>query len=144
MQNYTGHGWEGSNYPAVKNLSVVEIAKLIRAELKYKFPQYKFSVSSELFAGGCAINAYIKGGLDSSIFTPEFKDWLKNDGHNPLPRGHHEYNEKTLALIKTIEAIVNKYNYDDSDSQIDYFSTNFYSHVGIHWEYNSELREELK
>jgi len=34
--NYTGHGWEGDRYDS--NLSLKEIAKILRTEFKAEFP----------------------------------------------------------------------------------------------------------
>ena len=41
-QFYTMNGWEGSRYDG--NLSLKEIAKIVRAYVKEKYPLYKFSV----------------------------------------------------------------------------------------------------
>lgn len=43
---YTANGWAGSKYEEVKDLTTVEIAKLIRKDLKAEFPECKFSVTS--------------------------------------------------------------------------------------------------
>lgn len=43
---YTANGWAGSKYEEVKNLTTVEITKLIRKDLKAEFPECKFSVTS--------------------------------------------------------------------------------------------------
>lgn len=43
---YTANGWAGSKYEEVRNLTTVEIAKLIRKDLKAEFPECKFSVTS--------------------------------------------------------------------------------------------------
>ena len=39
--------------------------------------------------------------------------------------------EKAKDVISKALKIINAYNFDDSDSQIDYFHTNFYSHFSI-------------
>lgn len=44
---YTSNGWKGSKYDETRHLSVVEIAKLIRKDLKAEFPECKFSVTKE-------------------------------------------------------------------------------------------------
>lgn len=44
---YTQNGWKGSKYDETSHLSVVEIAKLIRKDLKAEFPECKFSVTTE-------------------------------------------------------------------------------------------------
>ena len=44
---YTQNGWKGSKYDETRHLSVVEVAKLIRKDLKAEFPECKFSVTTE-------------------------------------------------------------------------------------------------
>lgn len=39
--------------------------------------------------------------------------------------------EEAKEVIKKALNIINSYNFDDSDSQIDYFHTNFYTHMSI-------------
>lgn len=58
MKNsYSGYGWKGCN--SDKHLSMVEIAKMIKKELKRKFPTATFSVTTE---GNCyysGLNIYL-------------------------------------------------------------------------------------
>ena len=44
---YTQNGWKGEKYSETANLSVKEVAKLIRNDLKSEFPECKFSVTTE-------------------------------------------------------------------------------------------------
>jgi hypothetical protein len=46
----------------MKHYSVVETAKLIRQELKQRFPNYKFSVKSSSYSGGASISIDWKNG----------------------------------------------------------------------------------
>ncbi|MGI6124931.1 MAG: molecular chaperone DnaJ, partial [Acetivibrionales bacterium] len=39
--------------------------------------------------------------------------------------------EEAKSVINQALNIINSYNFDDSDSQIDYFHTNFYTHMSI-------------
>jgi hypothetical protein len=48
--NYTNQGWEGDNYDG--NLSIVEIAKLIRKKIKQRYPGCKFSIRTNKYSGG--------------------------------------------------------------------------------------------
>lgn len=47
---YTDYGWAGSNYNG--NLSLKEIAKIVRTYIKEKYPLYKFSVRTS-YASMC-------------------------------------------------------------------------------------------
>ena len=37
-----------------------------------------------------------------------------------------EYTPEFIAKINAVNAIIRNYNYDDSNSMVDYFDTNFY------------------
>ena len=47
----------------VRYIDVTEHSKIVRAELKKKFPEIKFRVSSSRFAGGSSVSVYHKGKL---------------------------------------------------------------------------------
>ena len=44
---YTQNGWKGDKYDEVRYMSTVDIAKLIRKDLKNELPECKFSVTTE-------------------------------------------------------------------------------------------------
>ena len=91
-------------------LSAAETAKLVRKSLKANFPDTKFSVRSETYAGGASINVrwtdgpidadvepfakmYQGGGFDGSIdMAYSLSHWIRPDGsvlvaHNPGTMG---------------------------------------------------------
>lgn len=105
--------FEGSKYKETKGLDIAEIAKLVRAEIKEKHPGIKTSVRIERYAGGRSLNVEIKGVPFKILSTPEGQRYslLAND------------------LKKSIEGIVNQYNFDNSDSMTDYFHVRFYTHI---------------
>lgn len=130
-QNYTGYGWEGKNY--TEGLSTTEIAKLIRAEIKAKFPKIKASVTSKYYAGGSSI--------DVKIFMLPFNPM--NPKFDPDQNGYYaegRYVVEYVELDKAIQAIGDAYRYSDSDGMIDYFSTNFYYHVALDWQSEKEYQ----
>lgn len=116
-----------------RTLDVAEIAKRIRAEIKDQIkrellPDLKASVRTRRFAGGEAIDVEITA-FPCAVLNPER---LAFERANPLagctlPR----YNARASAALRQIQAIVDGYNYDGSDSQSDYFEVNFYGHVEI-------------
>jgi len=126
---YTPYGWRGEKYEETKNLPLKEIAKLIRKEIKQKFPDVKVSIRTKHFSGGCSIDVTIKQA-PFKIINPEW-DYTS-------PYTVDKYTKEARELLKEIEKIVNQYRYDDSDAQIDYFDTNFYSHVCFDWELEKE------
>ena len=101
----------GNKYEATRDLDVAEIAKLIRKDLKAAFPGSKFSVRTRRFAGGCAIDTELKSwaGDLSEIVTVKPEKIC----------GVTEW--KFTRNLDAINAIVEAYNFDNSDSMTDYF-----------------------
>jgi hypothetical protein len=126
--NYTGYGTEGELYQATRNLDITEIAKLIRKDLKDEiFAGLKFSVRIDRFSMGQSIDCTITDAPETfAVINPNFEIAfaLGNCTH-----GISRYTDNAAALLKVVEKVVNKYNYDDSDGMIDYFSNKYYSHV---------------
>lgn len=104
--------FEGSKYQETKDIWGSDLVKIIKADVKEAFPQYKVLCSKELYAGGWTIHTTLKGtGMEKYVAgkqTDEYKE-----------------------LHKNVEAIVDQYNYDDSDSMSDYYSVKFHSSVRI-------------
>lgn len=98
----------GEKYEATRNLSIVEIAKLVRKDLKEAFPAYKIGVRVEKFSMGCALHIRVN-----------------NTGLN---RRDANDSEAVKELQRAIKQVGDAYNYNDSDPMTDYFSTNFYNH----------------
>ena len=48
--NYTANAWQGAKYD--DKLGIKEIAKIIRKELKAKYPSSKWSITIQRYAGG--------------------------------------------------------------------------------------------
>ena len=145
------------------NISLVDIAKGIKQQLKKEYPYCKFSIQTEYYSMGCSLHISIIE-TDFKIIKP-FEDlsefainrYTKEDGYRTIEdlkklqeRKHHqlscfidsEYNpdfwnngifltEQGYNLIKRIIELTNKFNWDDSDTQTDYFDVKFYTHLNI-------------
>jgi hypothetical protein len=128
MEFYTANGWAGSEYERTRHLSLVEICKLARTELRERLPNCKFSVTQEVFSGGGSIRVVLMSAPFEAIrdekirYTSVNHMWMDNQTH---------LTDEAIALLKEVVKIFNKYNYDDSDGMIDYFSTKFYLSVGV-------------
>lgn len=137
---YTQNGWEGKNY--VCNLSTTEIAKLIRQYAKTAWPDWKFSVTSEYYLMGAAIRVYLMEGPEE-IYVPEVNwneeqqyEWrrrmLRYEAFHCSEKELKKYKleafmlESVQSMLDDVSAFVNSYNFDDSDSMIDYFHCNFH------------------
>jgi regulator of PEP synthase PpsR (kinase-PPPase family) len=106
-------GTIGSKYQEVKNLSVKEIAKLVRKDLK-QFNDCKFSVTSDRNS----ITVYL---MDSSL------DKLTSN---------EDYKETGIRFVvfekdfgNKLKEILNQYNYNNSDIMTDYSDVKFYSYI---------------
>lgn len=149
---YTRNGWKGSNYNI--DLSLKEIAKIVRTYIKEKYPTYKFSVRT-LYASMCQ-ELYVE--LKESpveIYKPfeelteedkkelrikmmrnnyfKLDCWTDEELKVEFERIWEEYgdfyrclNEVTKSVIEDVDAFVKSYNYSDCDGMIDYFDVNFY------------------
>lgn len=146
MQFYTAYGWEGSRYDS--NLSTTEISKIIKTYAKEKYPTWKFSVTSKYFSGGseiliCVMEAPVDI-FDREYFKGEHRrdTWnfekMTEEGsyymqlHRIGDRDREPWlNDIGYTVLRDVYQFMQSYNYDDSDSMIDYFSCNFYSSIYI-------------
>lgn len=132
---YTQNGWKGENYN--RNLSTKEITAKIREFVKSVFPDCKFSCTFETFSGGRAINISLMEAPKEVYNTTDKRiteeayiqsaEWYLS----PYFRGKATLTGYGKSIIETVNDYIKSYNYNDSDSQIDYFDTNFYSHFDI-------------
>ena len=128
---YTPNGWKGEKYEKSKNFSTVEVAKLIRKEIKKKYPDILVSVRSMYFSMGSSIDVIIK----DCGFNPVNPAWNPRNidmGSNP------RYTDKARQLISELEEIGNRFRRVDCDGMIDYFDVNFWYHV--RFDYGFEQR----
>lgn len=138
---YTQNGWAGENYDS--NLTLKEISNIVRAYVKTVYPAYKFSITQDYLSISVAI---VQGPVKAYKTRAEWNEKerseaqctelrLANLGNTP------EEIEKQLAksfltdevkkVVDDVNAMVNSYRMDDSDSMIDYFHTNFYFTGGV-------------
>lgn len=151
-QFYTQFGWEGSRHDW--NRSLKEVAQIVRAYVKEKYPTYKFSVRTS-YASMCQeLHVELK---ESPVEIYKTYDELTEDDKSELLRRmryNHLFkldswypeelkaeferiwnengnfyrcmNEITKAVVDDVDAFVKSYNYDDCDGMIDYFDVDFY------------------
>jgi len=158
-QFYTQNGWAGSRYNP--NLSLRDIAPIIRGYVKDVYPTWKFSVVQEHYAGGCGLYVRLMEA-PVKIFTDEgIRQWAKRlqnncqwteeEAMNALNRiinqeeiqnwnFYYDYmTERAKEVLTDVQVLLNSYRYDDSDGRFDYFDTNFYPHFYI-GKYNKPLK----
>lgn len=101
-----------NNLPPVK-----EIAATLRKELKKRFPECKFSITST----HNTIDAYIKA-------SPYGREHIYKDRQTGEPDkyGYFEDSDELNAVQAYCKALADSWNYDDSDIMTDYFDVHFY------------------
>lgn len=131
---YTQNGWKGSNYDS--NLSTKDIAALVREYCKQNWNQWRFSVRCH-FASMCSeILVTLTGGPMESGLTEEARKTHQNYGvQTAYQFGRDRHNKSVLpeaeVVMMDVISYLMSFNYDDSDSMIDYFDTNFYVHEQV-------------
>ena len=121
------------------SMTVKEIASLIRKDLKAEFGKTaKFGVRSGISGYTQKITVTVKA-LDEKHFKTieEFENenmTVKLSNPQLYESLLNQFNNKRLNSIKNdvyeqIEAIVDKYNYNDSDVYTDYFDYNYLSFI---------------
>ena len=156
MRNYTGHGWEGSNYNG--NLDITEISKIVKKKLKEKYPECKFSITIERYSGGQSLNVSLMTAPFQAIICeykvnhvngyPEYIK-IEGDGYAQLnqytfhdgysvnynrPDGYNNgcsLTKECWNCMEYVASLCSSFRRDDSDGMIDYFDTNFYLHLNI-------------
>lgn len=128
-------------------MSTKEIARTVRLALKQELPEWKFSVRTELYAGGSAIYVSLMSGPKEVILGEQYGqlnhytllnptlvgiDGYKNNGHVLTTEGWE-------VMVKVTE-ILSREHWDESDSQSDYFHCAFYRHIEIgRWNRNYKV-----
>lgn len=149
---YTAFGWKGKNYDS--NRTLKEIAAIVRAYVKEKYPTYKFSIRTA-YASMCQelhvdlkespIEIYksfkeLTNEEKVSLIKKMEANWLfKLESWNETElQAEFEriwnsngnfykcLNEATQAVREDVDAFVKSYNYHDCDGMIDYFDVDFY------------------
>jgi len=120
--------WSGAKVGEYRDIT--DIAKAVREYVKTKYPKSKFSVTTEKYSGGRALNV----ALISAPFNP-----IKDDSYWQVSSDNKKYYSINQFYIETSEALTdeakklfvdirsfyNQFNYDNSDPQTDYYSVGF-------------------
>jgi hypothetical protein len=139
--------------PNPKHKPLKRIAKEVREQLKAEFPGCKWSVRTEYYSMGQALNIELSQA-DVRVFrTAEEirKDavhgeaqWQTNERDNVVAMAEQKWtqvhgnvvNYKTFTeegktLLNRAQEIINKDNWDRSDSQTDYYDVNYAVHFEV-------------
>jgi hypothetical protein len=141
--------------------STTEISKLVKQKLKDKFPKCKFSIRTQYYSGGSSISvslmeANFKVFKDYSEISEKAKSFYSDNYSEEQLKAlstkryaqlnqyttkeeydadkwnnGHFLTEQAHNVLREVCNIVNYYNYDNSDSQTDYYDVNFSFHLEI-------------
>ena len=117
-----------------KNLSIKEIAKLIRADIKAigytKANSYNISVTSDhnaininVISIPSNIEIYSNKNIDLNTYSKTSPDYFR--------QFNEKYSQKWRTIRSNLQNIHHSYNYDDSDAMSDYYSVNYYGTVSM-------------
>lgn len=121
--------WIGGKHEPGRDIT--EIAKDVRGDLKraqregWLREDLDFSVRTERFSGGRALRVNVKGMSDDERLS--YKPEPFNRRFNP----HGGYSAEASEIHDRVDSIVDQYNRDESNSQVDYFNTDFYHSIGF-------------
>jgi len=150
---YTANGWKGDKYDS--SLHGKDIAKLLREYVKFVYPLYKFSITSDYHSvdvyaveGPVSLLVPVEEAIANILSSPDAMYYYNNSEsyvRETLNRDYgkqhsinHFYIDKddTLTdfaklMFTDIKNFLVDYTRDDSDSQTDYFDCNLYQSLGI-------------
>jgi len=144
--NYTGYATQGKRYS--NNLGIADIAKIIRKELKEKYPACTFSTTIQKYSGGQSLHLALMSA-PFEVFNTEHKQDKNGNIYTDRDYGYAQLNKyqfkeyadgynngayltkEAYEVVRAAADLANSFNYDDSDAQIDYFHCNFYLNINI-------------
>lgn len=122
--------------------TINETAAEVRTQLKQKFPACKFSVTIEKYSMGQSMTVALMsapfqifengsnpdGYAQLNHYTLRQYEWGAQYGNNC---NGAQLTEQAWNTMKQADQIANSDNWDNSDSQTDYFDVNYYLHLAI-------------
>jgi len=103
-----------------------DIAKEIRQRLKKEFPKCKFSITIDRYSGGQSMSI----NLMSANFAA-FNDDKDHAQINHYSIGNSDLTDQAKTVMQRAYDMSGEYNYNNSDSSVDYFDVNFYTHLNV-------------
>ena len=140
MNGYTRGAWKGINYD--QSLSIKDIAKIIRTELKNVYPEATFSIITNGNYYTDIMYIYLMSDTRTPFNTTENAQKQNININQYYIKQDDRLNDYGKQMFQFIKDLCDSFNYNDSDGQIDYFDRGFYLHLHI-GKYNKpfELKE---
>jgi len=138
--------WYGAKYDHTRKLSTVEIAKLIRDEIK-TIRKVAAKTTTTVVDGELALHDPIGDAPTSikvSVRVPHYgsinisvsglpAEWGWEQKVNQWGNPEWKHTPALRTLIDALTALMNAYNHDNSDLMTDYFDVRFYGTVHTDW-----------
>lgn len=141
--------YRGSKYEATRGLSMVEVAKRIRADIKQMIQAGTLPKGIKVSVRVAHYNALrvnitaLPAGF--KVYKESYARATKNftqpaDRYNDYFDG--VYTDEMQSVLDALDANTSSYNRDNSDIMTDYFDVRFYGgRAGIDWKFESEIRK---
>ena len=130
-----GGKWYGADYDG--SLDVKDIAKLVRKALKDELPGFKFSVNIDRFSGGSALRIGLVDVPAYFVMAEYSEEYRRIYGRDGIA-----YSKGLSELFEKAKEIAERWNYDDSNSMVDYFSVNYYVSVSVKFDSPAYAKEK--
>jgi hypothetical protein len=122
------------------SLDIKEIAKRLRKDIKAMqkmgvYANMKVSVRIERYSGGQSLSVTITK-WDGQLHNPA---WIAADMNARCEI--HRHTPRVRKAMEVLKRLANQWNYDNSDSMVDYFDVNYYTHVSVDWELDAADRK---
>jgi hypothetical protein len=122
------NGWFGDRYLTTKSLDIVDIAKLVRKDIKEQLPEIKTRVRVERLSADNVLEVIItKTPFDP--FTPPTAHGNIFDSTGYAT--NVPISPEAATAIALIQDITDSYNRDLSEPMFDLYDVRFYSRVGV-------------
>lgn len=136
----------GSKYD--ETLDVAEIAKRVRADLKAliktgTIPKGKYSVTIQRFCGGCSLRVRLDQLISPHLMLNPERVKFEQENPHAFPGNLPQFSPSGKALLETVQAVVNAYNFDGSHTESDYWNVNFYDSVDFDGEFLRAQRASI-
>jgi hypothetical protein len=117
----------GSKFEATRNLSAVQVAKLIRADIKaLNLKGFKFSVKTSGSSMHSSIDISITAAPEGFVYrATEAEELLNRQTSKRFPW----LTDAAREIQEKLEEIHASYNFDKSDTMTDYFHVRYYGNV---------------
>ena len=132
-----------------KGRTIAEIKRLLVADIKAaikagQLPQgtYKVSARQGRGTGHDRIEVAIAGLAIVSAMNPARRQWMVEHGGRDDGFFGYRLSDEAREVVRTVQAMVDAYGYDRSDSMTDYFDFAFSSSVDVDIRREYELAEQ--